>query len=307
MSTQEKTTNRWLVFMSAWVIVAIFAGTITDKYGAKLLMYIGGLLFGLGWFLTGSVTTIPTLYITFGLIAGSGAGMMYNSALVTAMRWFPDKGGKISGFLLSSAAIGPFFLSKVTAMIIEKFDVLNAYRILGVAFTVGIFAVGWLLSSAPANYHPKGWTPPVTDGTKEVITGFELNWKQMLKSPLFYLLFLTLVAASTAGTMMVSSASLIAQVQVGLTATAGTIIVSISTLSNFVGSLNFGVIYDKFGSYIALLINLIMTISALLLMTVATNMPFFIFCIIMLGFSFGGLLVYSLHLQANHLVLKTLE
>ncbi|MET3322446.1 UNVERIFIED_ORG: OFA family oxalate/formate antiporter-like MFS transporter [Peribacillus simplex] len=66
---------------------------------------------------------------------------------------------------------------------------------------------------------------------------------------------------------------------------------SISTLSNFVGRLSFGVIYDKFGSYIALLINLIMTISALLLMTVATNMPFFIFCIIMLGFSFGGLLV----------------
>ncbi|WP_252432334.1 MFS transporter [Peribacillus butanolivorans] len=72
---------------------------------------------------------------------------------------------------------------------------------------------------------------------------------------------------------------------------AGAIIVSISTLSNFVGRLSFGVIYDKFGSYIALMINLIMTISALLLMTVATNMPFFIFCIIMLGFSFGGLLV----------------
>ncbi|MFD4819983.1 MFS transporter [Peribacillus butanolivorans] len=54
---------------------------------------------------------------------------------------------------------------------------------------------------------------------------------------------------------------------------AGAIIVSISTLSNFVGRLSFGVIYDKFGSYIALLINLIMTISALLLMTVATNMP----------------------------------
>lgn len=332
LSTQGKRTNRWIVFMSAWIIiflvasiaifsvfskpmtslhgwsiadyslayslytlvfavVAIFAGIITDKYGVKLLMYIGGLLFGLGWFLTGSVTTIPMLYLTFGLIAGSGAGMMYNSSLVTAMRWFPDKGGKISGLLLSSAAIGPFILSPIVAIIIGKFGVSNAFRILGVVFAVVIFAVGWLLSAAPANYRPKGWSPPVMEGTTKDHIGINLNWKQMFKSPLFYLLFLTLVVASTAGTMLVSSASIIAQAQVGLTATAAAIIVSISTLSNFAGRLSFGVIYDKYGAYMALLINLVMTISALLLMTIATNMAFFVFCIIVLGFSFGGLLV----------------
>lgn len=296
MATSQKTTNRWLVFSSAWVIiflvasiaifsvfsepmttlhgwssadynlayslytlifaiVAIFAGMITDKFGVKWLMYVGGLLFGLGWFLTGSVTTIPMLYLTFSLIAGSGAGMMYNSALVTAMRWFPDKGGKISGLLLSSAAIGPFILSPVAAIIIEQYGVLNAFRILGVVFTIGIWVVGWLLDSAPTNYRPKGWTPPAADQQKSPVSTIDLNWKQMLKTPLFYLLFLTLVAASTAGTMMVSSASVIAQDQVGLTATIGAVIVSISTLSNFVGRLSFGVIYDKFGSYIALLIN----------------------------------------------------
>lgn len=332
MATSQKTTNRWLVFSSAWVIiflvasiaifsvfsepmttlhgwssadynlayslytlifaiVAIFAGMITDKFGVKWLMYVGGLLFGLGWFLTGSVTTIPMLYLTFSLIAGSGAGMMYNSALVTAMRWFPDKGGKISGLLLSSAAIGPFILSPVAAIIIEQYGLLNAFRILGVVFTIGIWVVGWLLDSAPANYRPKGWTPPAADQQKSPVSTIDLNWKQMLKTPLFYLLFLTLVAASTAGTMMVSSASVIAQDQVGLTATIGAVIVSISTLSNFVGRLSFGVIYDKFGSYIALLINLLMTISALLMMTIATSMAFFIICIIILGFSFGGLLV----------------
>ncbi|WP_160035357.1 L-lactate MFS transporter [Paenibacillus sp. An7] len=332
MTNQTKTTNRWFVFMSAYVIIflvasiaifsvfsepmttlhgwsisdyslayslytlifaitAIFAGRITDKYGAKLLMYIGGFLFGLGWFLTGYVSTIPMLYVTFSLIAGSGAGLMYNSALVTAMRWFPDKGGKISGLLLSSAAIGPFIMSPVTARIIENFGVLNAYRILGVVFTVCIFAVGWLLNTAPNHFIPKGWVPPVQSEGKENTAEIDLNWQQMLKSPLFYLLFFTLVFASTAGTMLVSSASLIAQDQIGLTATAAAVVVSISTLSNFAGRLSFGVIYDKFGSYIALLFNLVLTITALVLMTVAASYAFFIFCIIILGFSFGGLLV----------------
>ncbi|MBM7840053.1 OFA family oxalate/formate antiporter-like MFS transporter [Alkalihalobacillus xiaoxiensis] len=64
-----------------------------------------------------------------------------------------------------------------------------------------------------------------------------------------------------------------------------------STLSNFVGRLSFGVIYDRFGSYISLMINLIMTITALLLMTMDTNTVFSTLCIVLLGFSFGGLLV----------------
>lgn len=332
MANNEKTTNRWLVFMSAYVIiflvasiaifsvfsqpmtelhgwsikdyslayslytlifavVAIFAGKITDMYGAKILMYVGGFLFGLGWFLTGSVTTIPMLYLTFSLIAGSGAGLMYNSALVTAMKWFPDKGGKISGFILSSAAIGPFIMSPVSAIIIDNFGVLNAYRILGVLFTTVIFAVAWLLNTAPNNYTPKGWVPPTQIQSSTNTMEINLNWKQMLSSPLFYILFLTLVVASTAGTMLVSSASLIAQDQVGLTATAAAVVVSISTLSNFIGRLSFGVIYDKFGAYIALLIDLVLTITALVMLTTATNYPFFVLCIIILGFSFGGLLV----------------
>ncbi|MFB4212175.1 OFA family MFS transporter [Shouchella sp. JSM 1781072] len=329
-NNQDTHPNRWLIFSAAWLIiflvasiaifsvfsepmtslhgwspsdyslayslytlifaiVAIFAGIIVDKYGARPLMYVGGFLFGLGWFLTGSVTTIPMLYVTFSLIAGTGAGMMYNSALVTAMRWFPDKGGKVSGFLLSSAAIGPFLLSPFSAWLIEQVGVTSAFRILGIIFAVGIFAVGWLMKSAPKGYQPPGYTPPQqTNGSTNIIN---LNWKEMLRSPIFYLLFLTLVFASTAGTMLVSSASVIAQVQVGMTAAAGAIIVSVSTLSNFVGRLSFGFIYDRFGSYASLSLNLIMTIAALLLMTMASNTVFFTICIILLGFAFGGLLV----------------
>ncbi|MFS0785701.1 OFA family MFS transporter [Shouchella sp. 1P09AA] len=329
-NNQDTHPNRWLIFSAAWLIiflvasiaifsvfsepmtslhgwspsdyslayslytlifaiVAIFAGIIVDKYGARPLMYVGGFLFGLGWFLTGSVTTIPMLYVTFSLIAGTGAGMMYNSALVTAMRWFPDKGGKVSGFLLSSAAIGPFLLSPFSAWLIEQVGVTSAFRILGIIFAVGIFAVGWLMHSAPKGYQPPGYTPPQqTNGSTNIIN---LNWKEMLRSPIFYLLFLTLVFASTAGTMLVSSASVIAQVQVGMTAASGAIIVSVSTLSNFVGRLSFGFIYDRFGSYASLSLNLIMTIAALLLMTMASNTVFFTICIILLGFAFGGLLV----------------
>jgi|HigsolmetaGSP12D_1036236.scaffolds.fasta_scaffold00398_12 OFA family oxalate/formate antiporter-like MFS transporter len=289
--TKSEFTMAYSIYNLFFATVAIAAGKITDKYGAKKLMYVGGILFGLGWFLTGFVNSLIMLYFTFSLIAGSGAGMIYNSALSTALRWFPDKGGKISGVLLSSAAIGPFLVSPFSAVLIEHFGVLNAFKILGVIFGVAICAVGWLMDSAPENYRPDGWSGPNNTNSNQVSVTINYDWKQMIKTPLFYVLLFTLVCASTAGTMMVSSVSVIAQEQVGLTATVGAVIVSISTMSNFVGRLSFGVIFDKLGAYRALLVSLVMTIAALLMISMASSLAFFIFCIIILGFSFGGLLV----------------
>jgi OFA family oxalate/formate antiporter-like MFS transporter len=175
--------------------------------------------------------------------------------------------------------------------LIEHFGVLNAFKILGVIFGVAICAVGWLMDSAPENYRPDGWSGPNNTNSNQVSVTINYDWKQMIKTPLFYVLLFTLVCASTAGTMMVSSVSVIAQEQVGLTATVGAVIVSISTMSNFVGRLSFGVIFDKLGAYRALLVSLVMTIAALLMISMASSLAFFIFCIIILGFSFGGLLV----------------
>ncbi|MBP3039971.1 OFA family MFS transporter [Bacillaceae bacterium Marseille-Q3522] len=323
-------TNRWFVFVSAWIIiffvasvavfsvfsapmtkmfgwsssdftlaysyymlifsvVAIFAGRISDKFGAKKLMYVGGVLFGLGWFLTGYAQNLTHLYLAFGLCAGGGAGSIYNSALSTALKWFPDKGGKISGLLLSSAAIGPFIISPISNFFIEQYGVLNAFKILGILFMVAICAVAWLMDSAPANYRLEGWKP--SEKQPNNMTNKDYEWKEMLATPLFYLLLLTLVCASIAGTMMVSSASVIAQEQVGLTAAVGAVVVSASTFANLVGRLCYGAIYDKIGDFKTLLLSLFMTIAALLLISIAKTMIFFIICIIFLGMAFGGLLV----------------
>lgn len=287
--SKSEFTLAYSMYTIVFAIVAIFAGSITDKHGAKKLMYIGGILFGLGWFFTGTVQNLTKLYLTFSLIAGGGAGLMYNSALTTALRWFPDKGGKISGLLLSGAAIGPFILSPFSANLIQRFGVLNSFKILGVLFAIIICSVGWLLESAPANYKPEGWQPSTAQTGSTFVNDYE--WKEMLVTPLFYVLLLTLVCASTAGTMMVSSASVIAQEQVGLSVTDAALIVSISTLFNFVGRLSFGVIYDKLGGHKSLLVSLILTIAALLMISVAKTTVFFIICIILLGFTFGGLLV----------------
>jgi OFA family oxalate/formate antiporter-like MFS transporter len=264
-------------------ITAVGAGWYMTRHRVKYMMYPGGLLIGAGWFLSSFATSVPQFYLTFGLMAGAGSGMLYNPSLITALKWFPDRTGKISGLLLSSAAIGPFLLAPIAAGLIDAFGVLNAYRILGILFIVLSFSTAQWLNEASKN--------DLSRPLRKKSRADGLNWRGMLKQPAFYALIATFTVASTAGTMLVSSVSVIAQHQVGFSAAAGAVVVSISTLANFFGRVAFGFIYERIGAIKSLCLDLSLTMVALLLLTtIAAPVPF-VFCIVVLGFAFGGLLV----------------
>lgn len=272
-------------------VLGIFSGRIADKYGAKKIMYVGALLYGAGWFFTGKCETLTQLYLVYGVIAGSGGGIIYNAVIATTLRWFPDKNGKVSGLLLAAAAIGPFTLAPFAAVILGKSGIVGTFQVLGTLFFIAICAVGWMMDSAPANYKPEGWNPSNTTANTASGSGKDYEWNEMIATPLFYLLLVIFICASTAGTMMINSTSVIAQTQIGVAATVGALAISVSTLLNFIGRLSFGVIFDKMGAFKALLVSLVITIIALMLIGTAKALPMFLVCVIMLGFSFGGLLV----------------
>ena len=259
-------------------------------------MLVGGLVFGLGWFLTGMATSIPMLYLCHGVIAGMGNGLVYNPTLTTAQRWFPDIRGMASGILLAAAAIGPATLSPIASFLSSTFGVSTALKILGMTFWITITLGSLFVSPVPEGYRPKGWNPPTPATSADNAEDDGFDWKAMLASPRFYVLLLVYAAAATAGTMLVGALSSIAQYQVGqvgaMTAAAfGAMVVSINTLSNFVGRLAFGALYDKLGAFKCLAVMLIATVLAMVAMSFATNAPFFIGCVIVLGFAFGALLV----------------
>ena len=84
-------------------------GWLQRKAPAHIIMTVAGIGFGLGWFLTGFASTIPVLYISFGLLVGVCDGICYNLALAIATRWYPDKRGFANGVALAIMAIYPLF------------------------------------------------------------------------------------------------------------------------------------------------------------------------------------------------------
>ena len=113
----------------------------------------------------------------------------------------------------------------------------------------------------------------------------------MVKTPIFWVLLLMFIFANAAGTMMVSATSPIAQNQIGLSAMDAALCVSLMTLFNMFGRIAFGFIYDKLKGWNSLLLVLVINGISMLMLTIADSYIYFILCIALVGFSFGGLLV----------------
>lgn len=279
----------YTIYMFIYCAVGFIGGILAEKLQPRVAIYMGLALFAGGWVLTGFANTIPFLYVAYGVIAGAGAGMIYPAYLPTALKWFPDKSGSISGLVQAGAACGPFIMSPIAQMLISTYGAQTACKILGVIFLIGVGAVAWMIVPCPDGWTPEGWTPSTTQ-SKELNTK-DYNIPQMVKTPIFWVLVVMFIFANAAGTMMVSATSPIAQKQIGLNAMSAALCVSLMTLFNMFGRISFGFIYDKLKGWNSLILVLLINGISMLMLTMAHSYAYFILCIALVGFSFGGLLV----------------
>ena len=94
----------YTIYMFTYCAVGFIGGSLAEKISPRKTIYIGLCLFAGGWFLTGFASSIPQLYVFYGLMAGAGGGMIYPACLPTALKWFPDRSGSISGLVCASAS-----------------------------------------------------------------------------------------------------------------------------------------------------------------------------------------------------------
>lgn len=156
-------------------------------------------------------------------------------------------------------------------------------------FLIGVGAVAWMIVPCPEGWMPEGWTPTATQARE--LNAKNYNIPEMVKTPVFWVMLVMFIFANAAGTMMVSATSPIAQNQIGQSAMTAAMCVSVMTLANMCGRIGFGFIYDRLKGWNSLILVLVLNGLSMCMLTVAHSLPYFIACICLVGFSFGGLLV----------------
>lgn len=268
-------------------IPMILGGFLTDKGLAKWSSVIGGLLFGLGFYLSGYVTSPLMLYITYGLLSGFGQGLAYSGCLSNTIKFFPDKRGLASGIITAGMGGAAIIAAPIGNYLIESFDVLYAFKILGCTYIVVVMVASFFIKVAPANYQPEGWVQANSQQSKPIINK---NWQEMLKTPYFYLIFFMLGTGAFSGLMIASNASGIGQNMFGLTSALAAFYVSLYSLSNCTGRVVWGTVSDKLGRNKTLDIIFSVIIFAFISFLFIPSQAGFAIGIIALGLCFGGVM-----------------
>ncbi len=278
--TMEEVMLAFTINAAIAPIPMILGGFMTDKGLAKWVIVSGGLLFGIGFFLTGIVTSTSMLYLTYGVIGGLGQGLAYSGCLSNTIKLFPDKKGLASGIITAGMGGAAIIAAPIANQLIAKFDVMVAFKVLGISYIVVVLIASVFIKTAPINIVARGNAKPIAN----------INWRGMLKTPFFYLIFFMLFSGAFSGLMIASNASVIGQKMFSLTPGVAAFYVSLYSLSNCFGRVLWGTVSDKIGRNKSFSIILIVVILAFItLVTLSTQVGFMV-GIIALGLCFGGVM-----------------
>jgi len=225
------------------------AGYFIDKFGIRNLMLVGATCILLGWVLGGSVaTTVNELYIYYGLIAGTGAGIIYIATVANAVKWFPDKRGLAAGLTAAGFGGGSALTLIPVAATIKSLGWAGAMTAWGLGQGVVAIAMALILRHPPSGWLPPGWVQP-----KAVVqTKVSYTWTQMMTKKEFYVMYFMFLMVCTGGLMTTGNLSQIAKsLNVFDAKVLGIAIVpftaTIAGVTNAFARIMWGAVSDRFG------------------------------------------------------------
>ena len=242
-----------LVFAFAMIL----AGRCQDKLGPRVTASLGGMLVAAGMVLISTTNSYGMWLLGFGLLMGVGIGFSYSSATPPALKWFPpSKTGLIAGLVVAGFGLAPVYLAPTSQYLLASFGLQKSMFIFGAAFAVIVIGLAQLLRNPPAGFvaAPQNLSAPIKPAVTSASPG------EMIRSPMFYLLWLIYFIGAGAGLMVIGSVSGMAKKSMGEHAF---IAVAVMAIGNAGGRIVAGILSDKIGRRWTLM--LVLTIQAALM------------------------------------------
>jgi MFS transporter, OFA family, oxalate/formate antiporter len=187
-----------LVFLQAFF--SPFQGALIDRFGPRKLISIGTLLAGVSWMLASYASSTTMLYLTYGGLGGLGTGIVYVGVVGLMVRWFPDRRGMAAGAVAAGYGMGA---------IVTTFPVSASLAAHGVDSTLWlygmIFAVIGFIASQGLRVPPAAAANAAATANTPSPLAREFRPSEMLKTPIFWLMFAMMTMMSTGGLMVTSN------------------------------------------------------------------------------------------------------
>ncbi len=212
-------------------ITAFVGGLWMRRKGPRIVALAAGLCYGLGVILAGQVgNNLALLYLTYGVLGGTGLGLGYIVPVATLIKWFPDKRGMITGIAVAGFGAGALITAPVAQHLIVAVGVSHTFTILGVIYFLAVSGAALFMRNPPDDYRPAGWQPTVTQQKQRAVKDYTLS--EALGTWQWYALWAVLFLNTTAGISIISQASPMAQEMTSVSAAVAAGLVGIISIAN---------------------------------------------------------------------------
>ncbi|KAM9541923.1 monocarboxylate transporter 14 isoform 2-T3 [Guaruba guarouba] len=121
-----------------------FIGLFISMCGCRKTAIIGGILNALGWILSAYASDVHYLFLTFGVTAGVGSGMVYLPAVVMVGQYFQKRRALAQGLSTTGTGFGAFLMTALLKYLCIEFGWRNAMFIQG-AISLNLCVCGALM------------------------------------------------------------------------------------------------------------------------------------------------------------------
>jgi MFS transporter, OFA family, oxalate/formate antiporter len=185
-----------LIVLQTWL--SPLQGYLVERLGPKLLIGLGALMSGAGWIASSYITTIWGLYAAYGALCGVGTGIVYVGIVGLMVKWFPER----RGFATGVVAAGYGFGAILTTFPIDSMLKASGYQSTLITFGAIFAAIG--LGAALMLRAPSEGEVAVRPKLAGAATSRDYAPLEMLKSPVFWLMFGMMSMMSTGGLMVIT-------------------------------------------------------------------------------------------------------
>ncbi len=236
--------------MIAFTVGNLVAGKLLKRHNVRFVMTvaIAFLLVGfVGSAFADGASSLPMVWLTYGIVASVGIGFVYNVIVPTVTAWFPDKTGMAQGICLMGYGLGGFVLGPVLTQLYAVTDWRIVFVAMAVIFSALVFASSIVIhmptpeeaAALPAS-KAEGDNAGNAAGTQDVPTS------GLFRDPTFYLFYLWMFLLGAVG-MATTGIGREFPTSLGADAVTAAFVIGFVNIGSGLGRLIGGTLLDRIG------------------------------------------------------------
>ena len=272
---------------------SIFWGTLTDRFGPRVIVLTGSCLLAVSLALASLSRSLLEFQLVFGLLVGIATSAIFAPMMATVTGWFDTQRSLAVSLVSAGMGMAPMTMSPVAGWLISHHDWRTALLIVAAIAAAVMIPTSFLVRRPPALKAEAGSSAVNTQAPAEMSVG------DAVRSPQFIILLLTnfCCCATHSGPIFhtVSYA-----ITCGIAPMTAVSIYSVEGMAGLGGRVGFGILGDRLGAKRVLVAGLLIQALGALGYYFTRSLSEFYAIAVLFGFTYAGVMpLYSVIAREN--------